>query len=221
MMRSNGASRKLVESELKKVIERTFESRSREASREMLPISTIASINTRWHMEPGYVDKSGKPVPLSWNGGQGTLLKLAQRVLGREKAPRAVKDLIKRRLLVRTGHSKWLPKAQVLKPGGLDQPQVMRTAAMIERLLRTVSFNSKRKYKGEDLLFEVITRVPRLPVRELAAFKRFARSQGMAYVRSVDEWLESKNLQKRKRKAKNVREAGVIVFAFEEPSADA
>jgi hypothetical protein len=42
----------------------------------------------------------------------------------------------------------------------------------------------------------------------------------MVYVRSVDEWLESRNLQKRKQKARHVREAGVVVFAYEEPSAD-
>jgi hypothetical protein len=220
-MRSNGASRKLVEAELSKAVQKAFEMPiAPSSSREMPPISTIASLNTRWHMEPNYVDRSGKPKPLTWNGRQGTLLKLAQQVLGKEKAPSAVRDLVRRKLLFRTRDSKWLPKAQVLRPGGLDRPQVIRTAAMIERLLRTVSYNSKREYKGNDLLFEVMTRVPRLPATELAEFKRFARSQGMVYVRSVDDWLESKNLRKKKRKARNVREAGVVVFAYDEPSAD-
>jgi hypothetical protein len=220
-MRSNGASRKLVEAELSKAVAKTFETRATQSSiREVPPISTIASLNTRWHMEPRYVDRNGKPRPLTWNGRQGTLLKLAQQVLGKEKASHAVKDLVRRKLVVRTRDSKWLPREQVLRPGGLDRPQVLRAAAMIERLLRTVSFNSKREYKGEDLLFEVMTRVPRLPVKELANFKQFARTQGMIYARSVDDWLESKCLRKRKRKAKDVREAGVVVFAYEEPSAD-
>jgi hypothetical protein len=136
-----------------------------------------------------------------------------------EKAKGAIADLIRRKLLVRTSDGKWLPKASVLKPGGLDRPQAERTAAMVHRLLRTVSHNSVRRYQGNDLLFEVITRVPRLAARDLPAFKRFTRIQGMVFARSVDEWLESRNLSKSVGRAKNAREAGVVVFAYEEPSA--
>jgi hypothetical protein len=91
---------------------------------------------------------------------------------------------------------------------------------MIQRLLRTVSHNSKRHYQGDDLLFEVMTRVPRLPSREISEFKRFARKQGMVYVRSVDDWLESRNRRKSLRQTRRMREAGVIVFAFDEPTTD-
>jgi hypothetical protein len=91
---------------------------------------------------------------------------------------------------------------------------------MLQRLLRTISYNSARNYRGNGLLFEVMTRVPRLPATKLAEFKAFARTQGMIYVKSVDDWLESRNLPKRRRGASDARESGVVVFAFEEPTSD-
>lgn len=218
-MRSNGASRALIERKLAAAVADTFQQPSN-SKRETPPISTMASVNTSWHIDRDYVDRKGLPKPLTWNGRRGTLLRLAQKVHGKEKARRTVQELVSRGLLQKTSDGKWLPKSQVLTPSGLDNPQLIRTAAMIERLLRTVAFNSSREYRGNDLLLEVMTRVPRLPGREIKAFKKFVRSQGMIYVSSVDDWLESKNLKKTTRKAKDAREAGVVVYAFEEPSGD-
>jgi hypothetical protein len=218
LMRAIGEPRSACEKELQAALSKAYSESAHGGSRELPPLSAMASLNSRWHIEKPFVDKSGKPKPLSWNGHRGTLLKLAELVNGKEKAKRVVGDLVKRKLLVQTSSGKWLPKAQVLKPRGVDQPQVLRTAVMMQRLLRTIAHNSRLKYCGDELLFEVMTRVPRLPGRNISDFKKYARAQGMAYVSAVDDWLESRNLPKSSREAKNSREAGVVVFAFEEPS---
>lgn len=219
LMKNQGFSKVETERQVRNALKIGFDD-AREQGRRTTPwISSISSLNGRWHLEKRFVDKDGNPRPLSWNGSRGSLLVLANKVVGKEKARGAITDLIRRRLLVRNRDGKWLPKASVLKPGGLDSSQSERTAAMVQRLLRTVAHNSKQSYKGENLLFEVVARVPRLPVRELAAFKRFTRTQGMIYARSVDEWLESRALPKSTSGTKHSREAGVVVFAYEEPSA--
>lgn len=220
LMRSSGLSRTDAEAQLRKAMKRGFTDGKVKASREIPWISTMATLNGRWHLERGYVDTSGNPRPLSWNGRTGSLLRLAQNVAGKEKAREVVEDLVRRRLLVKTSDGKWLPRAQVLKPRGLDRPQALRTATMVQRLIRTIAHNSKRHYRGNDLLFEVMTRVPRLPARQLRAFKKFTQTQGMLYARSVDEWLEARNLRRSGPTSKSARDAGVIVFAFEEPTAD-
>lgn len=218
LMRTHGVSRNAAERQLRRALTMGYSSGLDKPKRQTPWISSISSLNGRWHVEKAHVDKDGNPRPLTWNGSRGTLLRLAQKVVGKQKAKGAIVDLIRRRLLVRTSDGKWLPKASVLKPAGLDRPQAERTAAMVHRLLRTVSHNSMRRYQGNDLLFEVITRVPRLAARDLPAFKKFTRTQGMVFARSVDEWLESRNLPKSVTRAKNAREAGVVVFAYEEPS---
>jgi hypothetical protein len=218
LMKNHGVSRTAAERQLRKALTTGYRSGSDKTRRQTPWISSISSLNGRWHVEKNHVDKDGNPRPLTWNGSRGTLLRLAQKVVGKPKAKGAVVDLIRRKLLVRTADGKWLPKASVLKPAGLDRLQAERTAAMVHRLLRTVSHNSMRRYQGNDLLFEVITRVPRLAARDLPAFKRFTRSQGMVFARSVDEWLESRNHSTSVTRPRNTREAGVVVFAYEEPS---
>lgn len=221
LMRANGVSQSQVHRELCRALTNAYSERDRKEVRDLPPISAMASITGRWHLEKAFVDKLGNPKPLTWNGKRGTLLSLAKRVVGNEKARATLELLVNRKLLVRTKNGSWLPRAHVIRPRGLDRPQVLRAAVMLQRLLRTISHNSAKSYRGDDLLFEVMTRVPRLPARDVAAFKTYARSQGMVYVRAVDDWLESRNLPMKGRGSRGAREAGVVVFAFEEPTSDA
>jgi hypothetical protein len=89
---------------------------------------------------------------------------------------------------------------------------------MMERLLRTIVHNSERQYKGNDLLLEVMAQVPNLPARDLAEFKKVAKSQGLIFARTMDDWLESRNLRLTEAKRVSTREVGIIAIAFEQPS---
>jgi hypothetical protein len=220
IMRSTGLPQEVVESKLRQALRAAFSSRNPFSPRDLNPMSEMASLISRWHVEEKYVDSAGRPKPLTWNGKTGTLMGLARKVIGLKGAKRVIENVVTRKLVIRTRDGKWRPKSQIVRPRGLDQAQILRTAVMLRRLLRTISHNSERRYSGEDLLFEVMTRVPRLPRHHLPTFKKFVRTQGMTYVRAVDDWLESRGLAKTERKPKNVREAGVIVFAFEEPAVD-
>ena len=220
LMRSTGLPESVVAAELRSALKKAFLVDNATAPRDLTPLSEMASLISRWHVQEKYVDRAGRPRALTWNGRRGSLLGLAFDVIGEQRAQTVVQDVIRRKLVIKTPDGKWRPKSQVVRPRGLDRPQILRTAVMLRRLLRTVSHNSERRYRGEDLLFEVLTRVPRLPARFLPAFKKFARAQGMTYARSIDDWLESRSLPKTRRKARNVREAGVIAFAFEEPAVD-
>jgi hypothetical protein len=177
----------------------------------------MADVCRRWYFEKAYVDKAGRPRPLTWNGRSGTLLKLAERVNGKKHAKEVVAGLISRKLVRPTRDGAWIPRAQVVAPAGLDSAQVLRTATMVERLLRTVAYNSERNYRG-DVLLEVLAQVPRLPACDVLAFKKFAKAQGLIFAMSVDDWLESRNVPHPRRKRVKTREAGVVAFAFEQPS---
>jgi hypothetical protein len=177
----------------------------------------MADLCRRWYSESSYVDKFGNPKPLTWNGKTGTLLMLARQVNGAKKARTVVENLISRRHIRRARSGGWLPKAQVIAPSGLDAAQVLRASTMFERLLRTVAYNSERNYRGEVLL-ELMAQVPRLPAREIRAFKKFAKAQGLIFVMSVDDWLESRNIPRTQNQRVPTRQAGVIAFAFEQPS---
>ncbi|HEV7609651.1 MAG TPA: hypothetical protein VGO61_20115 [Steroidobacteraceae bacterium] len=218
VMCTYGITKETAKEEFKIAIDRGYAEGKLPLSRETRPLTSMADLCKRWHFEKAYVDKSGKPRPLTWNGRTGSLLKLAERIIGKKDARTVIEGLITRKLLRRTRDGAWLPKAQVVAPSGLDSAQVLRTATMLERLLRTVAYNSERNYRGEVLL-EVLAQVPRLPARYISAFKKFSKAQGLTFVLSVDDWLESRNIPRSSRKRVPTREVGVIAFAFEQSSA--
>ena len=219
LMCSHGISKKNAEDQFQIAVARGYSRSYQRPSREFRPITGMADLCTRWHIEKAYVDKFGKPKPLTWNGRAGGLLKLAQRVNGKANARAVVLDLIARKLIRKTIAGTWIPKAQIVSPSGLDSAQVLRTATMMDYLLRTIAYNSDRHYRGATLL-EVMARVPKLPTRNLAEFKRFAKSQGLIFAKTMDDWLESRNLQSTKKKSAATREAGVVAFAFQRPSGE-
>lgn len=185
------------------------------------PINEMASLCSHWHFNKKYIDKVGSPKPLTWNGRTGTLLKLAQRIAGQARATLVVKELVSRRLIRKIGRQTWVPKVRVIPPGGLDSAQILRASSMIEALIRTIAHNSKRKYRGDDLLMEVEVQVPRLPARELRNFKKFSKSQGLNFAKTMDDWLESRNVSdasNARRSRTSLRNVGVIIAAFERPT---
>jgi hypothetical protein len=171
---------------------------------------------TRWHIEKDFIDSRGHPKALSWNGKSGSLLKLVTRIVGPKVSRDVANELIARKLVRKTSAGAWLPKSKVVAPAGLDAAQILRSGLMIDRLLRTVAYNSELRYKGEVLL-EVMAQVPRLPRQEIANFRRFSKAQGVSFIRAVDDWLESRNLRRSIGPLRNTREAGVVAFAFVHP----
>jgi hypothetical protein len=217
LMSTFGISRETTEMQFRIALDRGYARGKLPPSREGRPITRMADLCRRWYFEKSYLDDDGKPRELTWNGSSGTLLTLAQRVNGKKHAKEVVKELVSRKLIRRTRRGSWIPMSQVVTPSGLDSAQILRTATMVERLLRTVAYNSERNYRG-NVLLEVLAQVPRLPAREILPFKRFAKAQGLIFAMSVDDWLESRSLPRSNRRKIATREAGVVAFAFEQPS---
>jgi hypothetical protein len=218
-MRSYGIPKKVAERELRIALDRGYAVGSLSPSREIRPISRLADVCTRWHLDKRYTQDNGSPRPLSWNGKTGTLLRLVKLVVGPDEAREVADGLISRRLVRQIAKNTWLPKAKVVAPSGFDHAQTLRTATMMERLLRTIAHNTRLKYRGSVLL-EVMAQVSRLPASELTQFKKFTKAQGLIFAKTVDDWLESRNIPRSKRKRTLTREAGIVAFAFHHPTRD-
>lgn len=219
LMRSYGISKRIAEREFRIALERGYSVGAMSPSREIRPISRLADVCTRWHLEKKFVGPDGAPRPLTWNGEAGTLLHLVRSVVGPEHSRDVVEELISRKLVRKAKDNLWLPRAKVVSPSGFDHAQTLRTATMMERLLRTVAHNSQLKYRGAVLL-EVMAQVSRLPAREIPQFKKFTKAQGLIFAKTVDDWLESRNMPRSRRKRVPMREAGIVAFAFHQASRD-
>ena len=213
LMRSYGISKRMAEREFKIALERGYAVGSLSPSREIRPISRLADVCTRWHLDKRFAESDGSPRPLSWNGKSGTLIRLAKLVVGPDEAREVTESLISRKLVRQVAKNTWLPKAKVVAPSGFDHAQTLRTATMMERLLRTISHNSRLRYQGAVLL-EVMAQVSRLPASEIPQFKKFTKAQGLIFAKTVDDWLESRNIPRVNRSRTSTREAGIVAFAF-------
>src|SRR4051812_10623343 len=200
-MRSNGAPRRVAEQSLKAALDKAYALHGERRLAEPRPITQVADVCSRWFLERKYVDQNGKPKPLTWNGVRGTLFSLVAHVHGKRNANEVLDQLLKRKLLKRTKDGRWLPKAQIVPPKGIDEAQLLRTETIVGRLLQTIVHNSESRYKGPNLLLEVMAQVRKLPSSELKAFRKFTKSHGLLFARAVDLWLESRNVPNRSRAA--------------------
>jgi hypothetical protein len=219
LMRSYGISKQRAQQEFRAALDRGYAIGRLSPSRELRPITRLADVCTRWHLEKAFTDREGKPKPLTWDGKNGSLLKLAKVVSGPKTAREVVLELISRRLIKKSSGNKWLPKAKIVSPSGLDHAQTLRTATMFDRLIRTIAYNTQLKYRG-PVLFEVMAQVPRLPARDVADFRRFTKAHGLIFAKTIDDWLETRNILRSRKKRIPTREAGIVAFAFHEPSRD-
>ncbi len=217
LMCSYGINKRKAREYVQHSIERGYQRGTSRLSQEAQPLSQMSDVLSRWHFERAYLGEDGKPRPLTWNGSSGSLLTLVTRVNGRQNSRLLVKELISRKLISRNRGGLWLPVERVLKPSGLDAAQSLRAAHMIDGLLRTIAYNSQRGYRGEIQL-DLLATVPRLPSRYIRDFKRFTRAQGMGFIRTVDDWLESRNVDRSRRNRGPTREVGVVTYTFHKPS---
>jgi hypothetical protein len=219
LMRSYGIPKKIAEREFKIALEKGYAVGVLSPSREVRPISRLADVCTRWHLDRRFATRDGSPRPLTWNGKTGSLIRLAGQVVGPTEAHEVAAGLISRKLVRQVARNTWVPKAKVVAPSGFDHAQTLRTATMMERLLKTIAYNSRLKYRGAVLL-ELMAQVSRLPVTEIPQFKKFTKAQGLIFAKTVDDWLESRNIPRSKRNLTSTREAGIVAFAFYEPTRD-
>ena len=189
LMRSFGISKKVAENEFRAALKRGYSVGQMRPSRQVRPITRLADVWGRWYIDKKYVDKRGEPKPLTWNGQNGSLLSLARQVVGAKSSREVIEEMFSRRLLRKTKAGAYIPKSKVVTPSGIDTAQIRRTATMMERLLRTVAYNSDLKYRG-DVFLEVMAQVPRLPARDVSRFRKFSKAQGLIFARTVDDWLE-------------------------------
>jgi hypothetical protein len=216
LMCGRGISKTSAEQCVKEALDQGY-SDSTSASKGPRPFSTLADVCARWHWDKDFVDSVGSPKPLSWNGRTGDLLRLVNRVVGRRDARAIADELVLRHLLRKSDGGMWLPKSKVVAPYGSYQAEILRTASMVQRLLRTVLHNRALGYRG-GVLLEVMAQVPRLPTRHTRSFKKFTKDQGISFIKTVDDWLESRNLHRAGPASEApTTEAGVVAFAYLQP----
>jgi hypothetical protein len=180
-------------------------------------LSIAALTLDAWHRNRRYVDANAEPraIPLLGKSPSVEALIRAERASGDPSSlARQLKAL---GLLVRSGRNRYKPAgriALVKRPDPAIQQYIARSSAT---LLKTIQHNVTRGRRSSRLI-ERFAEVPDLPQSEAAEFRRFAQVHGWEFLRTLNDWLESR----RARRMPNVNtrkvRAGVHLYAYVEPA---
>jgi hypothetical protein len=169
-----------------------------------------------WHRDRRYLSAYATPraVPLLGPAPSVQALIRAQRVGGdAEVLARTLKSL---RLVVRSGRGRYKPTSDVAVISNHNPVVLQHTTRALASLLQTVGQNvsSRRAFAP---LIERKAEIPDLPSRHVSAFRKFTQTQGRIFLRTVNDWLESRRESRpvlSTSHAKGSVRAGVHAYAY-------
>jgi hypothetical protein len=175
---------------------------------------TAGLVLDAWHRDRRYLNRRAepKPVPLLGRAPSVEALVRAQR-LGR-KAVVIARRLKALQLVIPNGRGAYFPASDVAVISAEHPLVVQHAARALSTLLETVGRNMSGTRKLAPLI-ERIAEVPDLPQEHVEAFERFTQLQGRIFIRTINDWLESRRKKgpKRRRSTASVR-AGVHTYAY-------
>lgn len=171
-----------------------------------------------WHRNSKFIDQEARPRSLTLTQGRHSLRALMLSIDPHVDADATVRSMKKAGLIRRVSNGRYLPTSEAAIIDHLHPLIVEHVIRSVGRLISTVGRNSDPTGKSLSLIDRHAYTVD-LDVAERKAFSEFSRSQGMACLESIDDWLEQRRVSRSltAKPTKKVRKgvaAGVCLFAY-------
>jgi hypothetical protein len=184
---------------------------AREKVRDESDAQDFGSILRTWHREARYLTPDGFPRPLRFAGRNG-LRALIGRYYPRAQIGDIFSALVSAGLVRETGRSVWTPTGRYAVFPRLTDELLEHLSEGVSRLVDTVIGNVTTD-KKEEVLFERSAKVRQFPVDAASEFREFTKSQAIAFLGAVDDWMEARAASAKGKKGRKCT-AGVFTFAF-------
>jgi len=176
-----------------------------------------AEVMRIWHRDSRFLDQEANPRPLQLNRGANSLIGLVKKLDPSGDAMRSIGVMRSVGLIRRRPDGRYMPTAESVKIDHLHPLAIEHIAKSVVRLVATVCRNTDPRRRAMPLV-ERYAYAPDMSRKEAMAFAEFTRNQGMAYLESVDDWLEQRRIRSSSapsRRGKNASvAAGVHLFAY-------
>jgi len=185
---------------------------------ELSGLVTAALVLDAWHRNGRYLTAQGLPKPVPLLGPTPSveaLVRLQKTGRPPSSVARHLQDV---RLVIPCGKNLFKPASDVAVISARDPLILQHVARALSSLLETVGQNMNSTNRVGPLI-ERFAEVPDLPSRYVKPFKSFTHTQGRTFLRTVNDWLESRRLRSR-RGASAVRtvRAGIHTYAYVVPN---
>lgn len=176
-----------------------------------------AEVMRIWHRDSRFLDQEANPRPLQLNRGANSLIGLVRKLDPAGNAMHSIGVMRSVGLIRRRPDGRYVPTAESVKIDHLHPLAIEHIAKSVVRLVATVCRNTDPRRRAMPLV-ERYAYAPDMSRKEAMAFAEFTRNQGMAYLESVDDWLEQRRVKSRPAPSRRGRNgsvaAGVHLFAY-------
>jgi len=179
-----------------------------------------AQVLDAWHRDRRYLSSRGTPKPVRLLGPAPSVEALVRRQRVPEHASDVARHLKAFQLVVRCGTNLYRPTTDVALISARDprDPLVLQYAsAALLTLLETVRQNVSGSGNPAPLI-DRAAEVPDLPRKEIKAFKIFTQLQGRTFIRTINDWLETRRGRRSSwRRTSGTVRAGIHTYAYVVP----
>jgi hypothetical protein len=179
-----------------------------------------AQVLDAWHRDRRYLSSRGTPIPVRLFGPAPSVESLVRRQKVPEHAADVARHLKAFRLVVLCGKNLYRPTTDVALISARDprDPLVLQYASgALLTLLETVRQNVSGAGNPAPLI-DRVAEVPDLPRKEIKAFKMFTQLQGRTFIRTINDWLETRRGRRSSwRRTSGTVRAGIHTYAYVVP----
>jgi hypothetical protein len=181
-------------------------------------LASVALVLDAWHRDRRYLSARGTPKPVRLLGPAPSveaLVRLQQVKLPASDVARRLKTI---QLIVPSGRRNlYKPASDVAVISARDPLILQHAARALSTLLETVGQNVCRTRSLAPLI-ERFAEVPDLPRRHIREFQSFTHAQGRTFLRTINDWLESRRVRSPRKGLKGTVRAGVHTYAYVAPN---
>ena len=175
---------------------------------------TAALVLDAWHRKRRYLTSRGTPKALRLLGRAPSVEALVRLQKVGKGASGVARHLRTVGLLVPCGRGLYRPASDAAVVSAKDPLVLQYAARALSTLLETVAQNVNRTRSLAPLI-ERCAEVPDLPRKHLKEFQTFTHAQGRTFVRTVNDWLESRRVRRSSgRLAPSTVRAGIHTYAY-------
>ena len=178
---------------------------------------TAALVLDAWHRDHRYLTARGTPKPVRLVGPTPSVEALIRRQRVKERASDVAHRLNAIRSIVPCGRGLYKPASEIALIPTRSPLMLQHAVRVLSALLETVGQN----VGGTQSLAPLIERcaeVPDLPGKYAKDFQIFTQAQGRAFVRTVNDWLESRRARRSNPTGVEATlRAGIHTFAYIAP----
>jgi hypothetical protein len=193
--------------------------RNRKAGRQEDLVITSQNLPAQllrtWHRDARYLNGDAKPLALHLTLGRVNLSGAIRRIDPLADPSQVIRSMKAVGLVRRVSKNRYVPITEAAIVDKLHPLAVEHVTKLVNRLISTVSRNIDRDRRGLSLVDRHAYTVDLNPA-DRVAFAEFTRIHGMAYLESIDDWLEQRRVRRSPSSRGTVKgvAAGVYLFAY-------